>query len=95
MGLEYEEATALVVIIILAGTETSSSGLPRSLALLIDTGAWADIPPGDPAALDAAIDACLRLVTPSPMIIRSCVEPCEVRATGSGAASASCSRSTA
>ena len=79
MGLEYEEATALVVIIILAGTETVSSGLPRSLALLIDTGAWADIPPGDPAALDAAIDACLRLVTPSPMIVRSCVEPCEVR----------------
>ena len=79
LGLDYEEATALVVIIILAGTETVSSGLPRSLALLVDTGAWAGIPPDDPAALDAAIDACLRLVTPSPMIVRSCAEPCEVR----------------
>ncbi len=79
LGLEYDEATALVVIIILAGTETVSSGLPRSLALLIDSGAWAGIPPDDPAALDAAIDACLRLVTPSPMIIRSCAEASEVR----------------
>jgi cytochrome P450 len=78
LGLEYEEAKALVVIIILAGTETVSSGLPRSIALLLDSGAWAGIPPDDPRALDAAIDACLRLVTPSPMIVRSCIEPCEV-----------------
>jgi cytochrome P450 len=78
LGLEYEEAKALVVIIILAGTETVSSGLPRSIALLVDSGAWDRIPQDDPSALDAAIEACLRLVTPSPMIVRSCVEPCEI-----------------
>lgn len=79
LGLDYEEAKALVVIIILAGTETVSSGLPRSIALLVDSGEWARLPADDPAAIDAAIEACLRLVTPSPMIVRSCVEACEVR----------------
>lgn len=79
LGLDYEAARALVVVIILAGTETVSSGLPRSVALLLDSGAWEQIPPGDPAALDAAIDASLRLVTPSPMIVRSCAEPVEIR----------------
>ena len=79
LGFGYDEARALVVVIILAGTETVSSGLPRSLALLIDTGTWDQIPPDDPAAIDDAIDACLRLVTPSPMIVRCCVEPTQIR----------------
>jgi cytochrome P450 len=79
LGLDYEEAKALVVVIILAGTETVSSGLPRSIALLVDSDAWARIPRDDPRALDAAIEACLRLVTPSPMIVRSCVEACDVQ----------------
>jgi cytochrome P450 len=79
LGFEYEEATALIVIIILAGTETVSSGLPRSIALLIDSRLWSAIPPDDASALDVAIDACLRLVTPSPMIVRSCAESCEVQ----------------
>ena len=78
LGLGFEEAKALIVIIILAGTETVSSGLPRSVALLLDSGAWASFRLGDGRALDAAIDECLRLVTPSPMIVRSCAEPATV-----------------
>ena len=78
LGLAFEEAKALIVIIILAGTETVSSGLPRSVALLHDTGAWSSIPADDEAAIDAAIEACLRLVTPSPMIVRSCAEAATV-----------------
>ena len=79
LGFGYDEARALVVVIILAGTETVSSGLPRSIALLLDTGAWERIPADDAAALDAAIEACLRLVTASPMIVRSCAETGRVR----------------
>ena len=79
MGMSFEEARSLVVVIILAGTETVSSGGPRAIATLMDHGAWDTIDPDDDAALDAAIEASLRLVTPSQFIIRSCVEPAVVQ----------------
>jgi len=78
LGLSFEEARALIVVIILAGTETLTSGAPRAVAVLLDNGAWSTIDPYDGASLDAAIEATLRLVTPSQFILRSCVEPVEV-----------------
>ena len=72
LGFEWEAAKALVVVIVLAGTETVSSAAPRIAALLLDHGRWDALRGGDPAAVDTAIEAALRLVTPTEVIVRSC-----------------------
>jgi cytochrome P450 len=74
LGLTFEEARALVVVIILAGTETMSSGAPRVVALLHDAGAWPRLDSSAPATIDAALEAALRLATPTQVIVRSCAE---------------------
>ena len=71
LGFDEETAKALVVVIILAGTETVSSAAPRIVALLLDHGRWDAVRGGDPAAVDSAIEAGLRLVTPTEVIVRS------------------------
>lgn len=72
LGFDWETARALVVVIILAGTETVSSAAPRIVALLLDHGRWDALRDGDPQAVDSAIEAGLRLVTPTEVIVRSC-----------------------
>jgi cytochrome P450 len=75
LGFDWEAAKALVVVIVLAGTETVSSAAPRIAALLLDHGRWDALRGGDPAAVDPAIEAALRLVTPTEVIVRSCAVP--------------------
>jgi cytochrome P450 len=75
LGFDWEAAKALIVVIILAGTETVSSAAPRIAALLLDHGRWDALRGGDPAAVDSAIEASLRLVTPTEVIVRSCAIP--------------------
>lgn len=75
LDFDREAATALIVVIILAGTETVSSAAPRIAALLLDHRRWGSLAGGDPAAVDAALEAGLRLVTPTEVIVRSCATP--------------------
>lgn len=75
LGFDWETAKALVVVIVLAGTETVSSAAPRIVALLLDHGRWDALRGDDPAAVDSAIEAGLRLVTPTEVIVRSCAVP--------------------
>lgn len=70
LGLGFEEARALAVVIILAGTETVTSGAPRIVALLLDNGQWASLA-GDAGARASVVDEGLRLTTPSEFILRS------------------------
>jgi cytochrome P450 len=72
LGFDWEAAKALVVVIVLAGTETVSSAAPRIVALLLDHGRWDALRGGDPPAVESAIEAALRLVTPTEVIVRSC-----------------------
>lgn len=73
LGLGFEEARALVAVIVLAGTETVTSGAPRIVALLHDHGRWSSL--ADPATREEVIDEGLRLTTPSEFILRSVREP--------------------
>jgi cytochrome P450 len=77
-GFDQETALSVAVTVLVAGTETLGSGLPRSIAVLIDSGQWQRLRPDDVPLLDRAIDNCLRLVTPTAVIVRSCVEPVDV-----------------
>jgi cytochrome P450 len=77
LGFSFEDARALIAVVILAGTETVTSGGPRIAALLLDTGRW-PVLAGDADARDAVIDEGLRLTTPSEFILRSVAEPAEV-----------------
>ena len=58
----------------LAGTETVTSAAPRIVALLADHGRWAALDGGRPDAVEQAIEAGLRLTTPTEVIVRSCPE---------------------
>jgi cytochrome P450 len=55
--------------VLLTGTGTVSTALPRTVALITDAGLW-------PRLIDqqtrlAAVDECLRVITPSPVMLRS------------------------
>lgn len=71
LGLGWEEARALVVVIVLAGTETVTSAAPRIAALLADHGRLDALGGGDATAVEAAMEAGLRLTTPTEVIVRS------------------------
>lgn len=70
LGFDWEEARGMVAVMILAGTETVSTALPRMVAILADHGSW-PILAADPTQLDATIDEALRMIVPSPIMLRS------------------------
>ena len=70
LGLSRDEVKSVVAIMMVVGTETVSTALPRILALLIDTGQLAMLR-ANPELLGAAIDEGLRCVVPSPVMLRS------------------------
>ena len=78
LGWDEAAARALVVVIVLAATETVSSAAPRIVALLHDHGRWADLDGGDPGAVERAIEAGLRLTTPTEVIVRSTARDTEL-----------------
>lgn len=78
LGFEFEAAKSIIVTVILAGTETVTAAVPRIVALLLDHRLWPALAGGDPERVDDAIEAGLRLVTPTEVIVRSCVEDAAV-----------------
>lgn len=77
LGLSEDEAMGAVAAFVLAGTETLVSYVPRMAALLLDSG-WYGRLVEDRSRTDAAIAEGLRVTTPSPVMLRSVVEPAEI-----------------
>lgn len=78
IGLSIEEARGVIGILMLAGTETTSTALARIVALLCDTGQWTRLRQ-DPELLDSAIDEGVRIVTPVPAFTRTIARDHELR----------------
>jgi len=78
IGLSLEEARGVIGILMLAGTETTSTALARIVGLLCDTGQWGRLRQ-DPELLDSAIDEGLRVVTPVPAFTRTIARDHELR----------------
>ena len=74
LGLDEREALGAVAAFVLTGTETIVSYVPRLAAILIDSG-WLPRLAAEPGLVDAAVAEGLRVTTPSPMMLRSVVEP--------------------
>lgn len=74
LGLDEREALGAVAAFVLTGTETIVSYVPRLAAILIDSG-WLPRLAASREHVDAAIAEGLRVTTPSPMMLRSVVEP--------------------
>jgi cytochrome P450 len=77
-GLDREQALGLAAAFLLTGTETVATTVPRVFALWHDSGLLpalrADLETGG-AALDGAIDEAMRLITPSPAMLRRAARP--------------------
>jgi cytochrome P450 len=73
-GLSAAEARGLASALLIAGTETVSSLVPRLVALLHDEGALSGVADayraGDTGPLDAAITEALRVLMPVPVMLR-------------------------
>lgn len=78
IGLSLEEARGVIGILVLAGTETTSTALARIVGLLCDTGQWRRLRQ-DPELLDGTIDEGLRMVTPVPAFTRTIERDHELR----------------
>ena len=76
-GFDFEAVRGLVTVVLIGATELVIYGLPRSLAVLTDSGAWPALR-SDPERLAPAIDEALRLTTPSNVILRAVAADCEV-----------------
>ncbi|KPF73753.1 hypothetical protein IP88_08615 [alpha proteobacterium AAP81b] len=69
-GAAFETVRDMVTVVLVGAVELIVYGLPRALAVIIDSGSLPALQ-ADPARLDAAIDEALRLTTPSNAILRS------------------------
>ena len=74
LGLDEREALGAVGAFVLTGTETIVSYLPRLAAILIDTG-WLPRLAADRSLVEPAIAEGLRVTTPTPVMVRSTMEP--------------------
>lgn len=76
-GFTFEEVKGVVIIVMIGATELITYGLPRILALLVDSRQIETVR-AQPELLERAIDEGLRLVTPSNVILRAVVAEREV-----------------
>lgn len=75
--LAFEDVEGLVAVVLVGATELITYGLPRILAVLVDSGALPWIA-ADPPLLEQAIDEGFRIVTPSNAVLRAVTRDCEV-----------------
>jgi cytochrome P450 len=73
LGLTFEETRSVVGMLLIAGTETTASGLARIVGLLNDTHQWSRLQ-ADRSLMQGAIDEGLRLTTPVPVSTRTTVK---------------------
>jgi cytochrome P450 len=78
MGLETEKIKALVSIFLMVGTESVTTAVPRIMAILVDSTEIVRLQER-PELLPTAIDEGLRMVAPSPAMLRSVSRDCEVK----------------
>ena len=69
-GMKFEDMRAIVAVLLLIGTGTVSNAIPRTVALLIDSGELGRLRM-HPELMPKALDEGLRYVLPSPIILRS------------------------
>jgi cytochrome P450 len=74
LGLDEREALGAVGAFVLTGTETIVSFVPRLAAILVDSG-WLPKLAAEPSLVDAAVAEALRVTTPTPVMLRSTLEP--------------------
>lgn len=70
LGFDLEETRGVVGMLLIAGTETTSTALVRITSLLHDTGQWERLE-RDRSLLDNAIEEGLRCATPVPVSTRT------------------------
>jgi cytochrome P450 len=70
LGLTADEARGVIGMLLVVGTETLTTAVPRAVALLVDSGQQRDLR-RDPKLMQPAIDEALRFVVPSPVMLRS------------------------
>jgi cytochrome P450 len=70
LGLTADESRGVVATMLMAGTETLTTAIPRMVALLADSGQLSLLR-DDPSLAQGAIDEVLRFVVPSPIMLRS------------------------
>ncbi|MCW2924573.1 MAG: Cytochrome [Thermoleophilia bacterium] len=76
LGFTLEETRGVVGMLLIAGTETTSTALVRILSLLHDTRQWERLE-RDRTMLDNAIEEGLRCATPVPVSTRTTSRDCE------------------
>jgi len=69
-GYSYGQVEGLLTSLLVAGTAIVTLAVPRIVAVLLDSGAFAEVR-AEPALLRGAVDECLRFVTPSNILIRA------------------------
>jgi len=72
-GLSFEEASGVLGVVLLAGIETVSAGLPRIVAMLVDSGQIALLETRRELLPNVVVEG-LRVVVPSHVILRSVAE---------------------
>ena len=80
-GLSFDEAEGLVTVVMVGATELIIYGLPRMVAVLIDSGALPRLAAG-PERLNQAIEEAYRVVTPSNVVLRAVAADCAVEGHG-------------
>ncbi len=73
MGLDFAQSRGVIGLLLVAGTETTASVLPRIVAQLIDTGQWSTLR-SQRALMPGALAEGLRMTAAVPLMTRNVVE---------------------
>jgi cytochrome P450 len=76
-GLCEDDAISVIAALVVAGTETIVSFLPRLTQLVLESG-WMERIARDPSRCGAAINEAFRVTVPSPIMIRAVTAPTRI-----------------